>query len=93
MALTNGSLLSPQDVSVHEGCADELVSRVMKDEAQDQIVQVAKVVPPERPPERRRGAVGGYIPKQIEEEKRNVVQTFPQERGHRLIRQVRKGDP
>ena len=31
--------------------ADELVSRVMKDEGQEQIVQVVKVIPPERPPE------------------------------------------
>ena len=64
----------------------ELVSRVMKDDGQEQIVQMVKVVPPERPSERVVEQIGGCIPQQMEEETQNVVQIFPQERGQTLER-------
>ena len=62
----------------------EVVSRVMKDDGQEQIVQMVKVISPERPSERVVEEIGGCIPRQMEEETENVVQIFPQDRGQTL---------
>ena len=54
----------------------------MKDVGREQIVQVVKVIAEERLSARTVEQIGVKISQQIEEEKENVVQVFPQERGH-----------